>query len=155
MEMDRHSQKKTQRSIVKIVALLVFFGALFIMKTLYIDSRIPVFDELLIGYPILALVTWGILGKDIRFHRDLYIQEEESTKIIGITLGHSVLLFLAVASYMVINEIISSWYVIFGIYGDFFKEEVIDTVRLLQIFKLIVLIIMTISLREYKRIRLE
>ena len=155
MEMDRHSQRKSQRSIIKIVALLIFFGAIFIIKAIYIDSKIPVFDELLIVYPILALVSWGLVGKDIRLHRDLYIQEGESTKIIGITLGHSVLLFLSVVSYMAINEIISSWYVIFGIYGDFLKEEVLDTVRLLQIFKLIALIVMTISLREYKRTRLE
>lgn len=78
---------------------------------------IPLYSIFLFTYPLVALVMWKLLVNENKMKEYIHRAEDQSFTAIDITIKHSVLLTIAIVSFMLVNKVVSEWYFAFKLYN--------------------------------------
>ena len=119
------------------------------------EYNIPLFDVILILYPIVMLVVLKILEKGFRIKANTHKGDINSLEMIKITAGHTILMLVVIFSFILVNRIACSWYVAFGIFGSMLAEKINLVNRYLSLFEVVTIIVMLVSWFSYKKGSLE
>lgn len=133
----------------------LLFCALFILLFFSAKDVSPLFIKLMFWYPIGIIGLWAFLMS--RRKRGLCCcgRKLDPLKALKITIAHTVFLMIAISSFMLVNQVVSSWYVVCDIFGIAFHEKVIEVARCLLFFILLIAIVMFKSMLAYKKFGLE
>lgn len=107
------------------------------------------FDDLIWEYPIMVLLIGWLLNK--RSQRIGQRNVFDTLNALKITVSHTIFLMISIVSFLLVNQILSCWYVTFSVFETGLSEKVASIIGCLRLFILAIVVIAARGIIGYIR----
>ena len=112
--------------------------------------NVPLFSIVLLTYPLFALILWKIIANKKKLYQYIRTEKNFEFRAIDITIEHSILLIIAIVSFLLVHQITYSWGVILELYDNISRYMINQTLIKLKLLIGVICIMLIKSYIGYK-----